>query len=194
MKQNWRALLGGETDISPSLLHISKLNLQLHSSAVQGNSVEVSRQTCHWSTQVNSSSSVPCQTSARAIIVSWSCDQAATHYWTTSGPIRRSHKQMRGGGGGLKRTSAVVFRCEICLLLAQDAASRQTVCVDQWKHHQHRVFNPQGLNWAATFRDIKCRLGGSRFYTPLSLLQRFRRTVLQHVTQNVKKKHDTSVI
>lgn len=136
------------------------------------------RHTCHLSTQVNSSSSVPCQTSARAIIVSWSCDQAATHYWTTSGPIRRSHKQMRGG---LKGTSAVVFSCEICLLLVQDAPSEQTVSVDQWKRSTvtsaaqtfNGVFNPQGLNRASTFRDTKCRLGRLTFLHSLSLLQLF---------------------
>lgn len=40
---------------------------------------------------------VPCQTSARAITASWSCDRAETRYWTTSGPIGRPHKQMWSG-------------------------------------------------------------------------------------------------
>lgn len=40
---------------------------------------------------------VPCQTNARAITASWSCDQAETRYWTTSGPgrIRGDHTDCR---------------------------------------------------------------------------------------------------
>lgn len=54
---------------------------------------------------VNGSCSVPCQTSETAIIASWSCDQAATRYWTTSGPVRRA------GMGEWEITSATVFKC-----------------------------------------------------------------------------------
>lgn len=134
MKQNWRALfraLNWNVLITEAHLCPNFTITQRRSTRKQCSSVGA---TCRLSTQVHSSSSVPCQTSARAIIVSWSCDQAATRYWTTSGPIRRSHKQMRGGGS--EGNICGCFQLWNLLAVSPRCTERADVlCVDGWKQH-----------------------------------------------------------
>lgn len=67
---------------------------------------------------VNGSCSVPCQTSETTIIASWSCDQAATRYWTTSGPVRRAGDNI----------------CDWFKMLAQDGQTAENNMVSPWKH------------------------------------------------------------